>query len=481
MNKFFLKKKQKIYFVGIRGVGMSALAILLKQKGYDILGSDVGVDYITPTHNELREANIHVDEIFDTALINKSIDTVIISGSHGGLNNPQIKKAQELTIPIISYAKALALLMDQYVNKISICGTHGKTTTSALIAYIMKKFKLKFSYVIGAAGFSSMLGGGYFGNKYFIAESDEYVTMPKFDLTPKLIYQKPDYIICTTIDYDHPDVYTSLTHVKKTFKLFFNNFQKRKGKLLIYSYDDKNIKSCLLGIPKKLLLSYGLNKKADYVISNVKYIKKYTYFTIHYKNNLLGQFKTKLIGNHNVLNATSMIVLMHRLNFKIDLIIKYLKYFTGAQRRLQKIFETEKQILFDDYGHHYSEIKAVLTSLKKIYHDKRILVFFEPHTFSRTEKFKNQFVNSLSLVDKTILLDIYSSARENQADYTITSQKLVEIARSKNITNIYYMNYKKIILSMKNLIQDYDVILTLGAGDTVYTMQKNIISLMKKI
>lgn len=445
----------KVYFVGIKGVAMSALAIILKKMGHEVFGSDVAEVFITD--EELFKNNIKIDVGFDPSQINSNIDFLIYSGANGGIENQQAKKAIKLGIKIYSQAQYIGKLIKEFDTSIAITGSHGKTTTSSLLAYCLIKLGGNPSYMIGSSSFNGFLGGDFKSKKYFVFEADEYAVDPPRDKTIKLEHYFTDYSIITNIDFDHPDVYIDINHVKRIFLKFINNSKK-----VYLCIDDKNSKSLLSSINKKVT-SFGYSNEADFKIQEYNADLSGSTFTIYNQNKTLGEFKTKLYGEKNISNIVGAIALLIDLGYGIESIKDAIKDFKGAKRRFELIFEKNNTFLYDDYAHHPSEIEATLKAAKNVFKNKRIIVIFQSHTFSRTQTFLKGFASSLSLADKVYVLPIFSSARENKEDFNVSAQSIVDM--SDNSTDFLALNNKEeLITELNKNLRQGDVIFTMGAG-----------------
>ena len=258
-----LKQAKNIFFLGIKGVAMANLAVVLKKMGKNVTGCDLDEKFITD--RLLRDNKINWQVGFNSDKLPEKTDLIVYSAAHDGTNNPLIVEAKKnLEIKIISQAQLLGELMDQFKNKIAVCGCHGKTTTSSLLVYALNKLKKNPSYIVGAPFFTDYSGGDYQGKKYFVVEADEYGVNPPQDLTPKFQLMNPNYIIATNIDFDHPDVYKNIEETKEAFKNFFD----KKDVKIFACIDDKNLMEVVRSLPKEDYLTYGFDKKVNYQITN---------------------------------------------------------------------------------------------------------------------------------------------------------------------------------------------------------------------
>lgn len=452
---------KKIYMVGIGGIGMTALALILHAMGKRVTGSD-SPDFHS-TDKILDKHNITYVRGFNPKTVPHDIDLMITTGAHGGLHNKEVLKAKERGVPILTHGEALGLLMNSFTTGISVCGTHGKTTTSGMAAYVFHELKKKFAYQIGTLGVSGLPPGGYTGKDYMVVESDEYVSSPGIDNTPKFMFQSPKYAICTNIDHDHIDVYPTLSDVKKAFRAFFEKLSENKG-TLIYCIDDKNT-HMIAGKMKNLrTITYGQSPEADIMVGKVK---RRSQGGITYTVKIAGSKKAdvhlKVPGLHNALNAASVIALCHVQKFDVDACVKALGSFTGTKTRFEKISGNAGYTLIADYAHHPREVEVTVDALKEQYPGKNIIVIFQPHTLSRTKKFEKEFIRALSGADTAYITDIYASAREKD-DESITAEKVVSRARKMGLKHVHYLQSEKAADTLKEKHTQGNVYAIIGAG-----------------
>lgn len=454
MDNFFDNFKN-IFFLGIKGVAMANLAVIFKKMGKNVYGVDVDEEFITD--NLLKKYQISYSDNFKN--LPKNIDLFIYSAAHQGVNNFLAKIAFKKRIKLISQAEILGELMNNFQVKIAVSGCHGKTTTSSLLAYALKKLNQKPSYIVGVPYFNNLEGGDFQEKKYFIVEADEYGINPPIDKTPKFLKLNPDWIICTNIDFDHPDVYKNIDETKKAFLKFFDS------KKLIINIDDKNLFDVYKKIKnKKNVYTYGFSKQADFQIINWKTTDDGSFFEI--KN--LGEFKINLYGRHNILNATTVIIQLLKLGFEKKQIEKSLLGFIGAKRRMELVYQGDFYLV-DDYAHHPQEIKATIEAIKERFKNKRIIVIFQPHTYSRTQSLLFDFRKSLQIADIGFILPIFASAREDKSQFNISSKDIID--NSKKL--FYCENNNELIEKLKNILKKGDVVLIVGAGD-VYKLKVKI-------
>ncbi len=454
---------KKIHFVGIKGVGQTALAVYMKQKGIDVSGSDTNEIY--HTDEILKKYTINVKAGFSPHNIPQNTDLIITTGAHDSFNNPESLAGIRRGIRTITHGQALGEEMKGKVG-ISVAGTHGKTTTTSMIATIAKFANLDPSYVIGTASIPSLGAAGHYGRgNLFIAEADEYITAPNIDKTPRFLWQSPRVAIITSIEYDHPDAYQNIEEIEGAFFKFATKVS-RKG-LLILGIDDSNVLNLKKHLPKTIpTTSYGFSDKADYKIVDYKVSKKGISFVVINKNLNLGEFNLQVPGTHNAQNATAAAVSALFFGLKLETIKNALVKFSGSKRRFEKVGNLGNILLYDDYAHHPSEIEATLKAFKDIYPNKRIMTIFQPHTYSRTYALFPDFVDSfLEIQGKIVVTDIFASKREKKDD-KINAQKLVDETRKKGKSNIFYFKTREeILLFLEKNKDKIDIILTMGAGD----------------
>ncbi len=464
-----ISPSKNIFLVGIKGVAMSNLALILKKMGKTVSGADVQEEFVTD--ELLKKNNIHYSTNFKQNNLPSNVDLIVYSAAHGGIHNPLVLEAKRRGLRIISQAELLGVLLQQFKTTIAVAGCHGKTTTSSLLSHALIQLGVNPSYLVGAPTFNHYEGGKFAGSDYFVVEADEYGVNPPYDRKPKFHFLKPRYIICTNIDFDHPDVYKDLEETKKAFQKFFDDTK------LIVCADDSNLMSVVKQFPQNQYQTYGFTEDANYVISNVKTDKSTTRFQFGSHKQAQDEFTISLFGEKNVSNATAVIVMLKSLGFTNGAIQKAICDFHGAKRRFEKVFSNENFDLYDDYGHHPREIEATISAARTYFTDRRIIVIFQPHTFSRTQVFLKDFIKALSLADLSLVLPIFASARENVSDFTVSSQTIEEKAKEKGYKNIISLQSRNEVTEiLRTRIKPGDVVFTLGAGD-VYTLKNDIIDL----
>ncbi|ASK62929.1 UDP-N-acetylmuramate--L-alanine ligase [Virgibacillus phasianinus] len=414
------------HFIGIKGTGMSALAQILNDSGEKVQGSDVEKRFYT--QDALEEKNIPILPFSEE---NIKDEFTIIAGNAFSDEHPEIKEAKERGLTFFRYHEFLGEWLKQYTS-IAVAGAHGKTSTTGLLAHVLGS-RYPISYLIGDG-----TGKGHVDSEYFVFEACEY--------RRHFLEYEPDYAIMTNIDFDHPDYFTSIDDVFEAFQ----SMSDRVKKGIIACGDDEQLQEIQAKVP---VVYYGLSNTNDFQAQNIVETESGTEFDVFVRNTYYDTFTIPMYGNHNILNALSVIAICHYEDMKAK-DIKALSTFKGVKRRF-----TEKkianQILVDDYAHHPREITATIDSARKKYPTKEIVAIFQPHTFTRTKTFLQEFADSLNLADYVYLCDIFGSAREDSGKLTIDDlKKLIDNSKTLDINNT-------------NILTEHEdcVMLFMGAGD----------------
>lgn len=453
------------HLVGIKGVAMAALATYLHDRDVMVTGSDIADDF--PTKQELDACKIAIHTGFDGERMkgDKKPDVVYYTGAHNGRDNAEVRAALDVGIPVFPHGQALGDIMKQS-KQIVVSGSHGKTTTSAMIAVLLKEAHYDPSYAIGCGSIQGFGAAGAYGTSdWFVAEGDEYVTDPGHDPTPRFLWLRPEILVVTNIDYDHPDAYASLEAVQEAFiKL------QEKSSTVIFNADDPN---CRVLSKRSTDITYGFSPAADYVISHVGVGSERMFFTLEERGTHLGEFAIKVPGKHNVANAVAAMIAAHVAGVSWDVLKKSILSFRGTKRRFEKLNEKNGVIFYDDYAHHPTEIMATLKAARSWYPEQIITAVFQPHTYSRTKSLLTEFGNSFRDANMVILTDIYASAREHDT-LGIDGMTLVH-ELSKHHGNVRFAGTKHAVgVELKKTLGTHDVVIFMGAGD-IYNWEEEII------
>lgn len=418
----------KYHFVGIKGSGMSALAQVLYDIGYDVQGSDYDTFYFT--QQPLEEKGIR---ILPFQAENIELDRQVIAGNAFNSNHVEVRESKSKKVPFYRYHEFLGEFAQQFLS-VAVTGAHGKTSTTGLLAHVFKGI-YPTSYLIGDG-----TGKGQPDSKYFVFEACEYKR--------HFLSYHPDYAIITNIDFDHPDYFSGLEDVFDAFQTF--SYQVKKG--IVACGDDAQVRLLESNVP---ILYYGFGSDNQLRVENTVTSAQGVSFDVIYDQTKIGTFTIPLHGKHNILNALAVVGVCLLEKVPMEQVRELLSKFSGVKRRFNEKSLQEDNILIDDYAHHPTEIKAMLEAVRAKYPGKRVISIFQPHTYTRTATFLNEFAESLSSADDVYLCDIFGSAREHEQSLSI--QALVErIPASKLISEE----------TVDQLIQYSNaVLLFMGAGD----------------
>ncbi|GIN21663.1 UDP-N-acetylmuramate--L-alanine ligase [Siminovitchia fordii] len=415
------------HFVGIKGTGMSALAQILHNSGYKVQGSDVEKYFFT--QEALDDLKI---KILPFNRENIKPGMTVIAGNAFSDSHEEIDEALKQGIEVIRYHTFLGEYMKNFTS-IGVTGSHGKTSTTGLLAHVMKGAK-PTSFLIGDG-----TGKGERNAAYFVFEACEY--------RRHFLSYHPDYAIMTNIDFDHPDYFTNVDDVFQAFQ----EMALQVNKAIIAFGDDEQLQKIQAGVP---VLFYGFGEGNDFQARNIEKSTAGTKFDVFVRNHFYASFEIPAYGDHNILNALAVIALCHYEELDTKILKQQLLTFNGVKRRF-----TEKrlgnQILIDDYAHHPVEIKATINAARQKYPDRPIVAVFQPHTFTRTRTFLQEFGESLGEANQVYLCDIFGSARENHGELTIDDLKAkiegAEILKEEDTSPL--------------LMLDDSVLIFMGAGD----------------
>ncbi|MEC2054772.1 UDP-N-acetylmuramate--L-alanine ligase [Peribacillus psychrosaccharolyticus] len=415
------------HFVGIKGSGMSALAQVLHDLGYQVQGSDYEKRFFTQL--ALEKSGI---QILPFAEENIQSDMTVIAGNAFPDTHPEIVRAMELGLPVIRYHRFLGDFMKRYTS-VAVTGAHGKTSTTGLLAHVMGGAE-PTSYLIGDG-----TGKGIVDSAYFVFEACEY--------RRHFLSYSPDYAIMTNIDFDHPDYFANIEDVVDAFQQMA--LQVNKG--IIACGDDEHLQGIQAKVP---VIFYGFAEENDFQARNISISEQGTTFDVNVRNTYYETFTIPTFGKHSVLNALAVIALCQYENLDTEAVKEHLATFGGVKRRFSEKI-AGSQVIIDDYAHHPTEIKATVDSVRQKYPEREVVAVFQPHTYSRTQAFLDDFAEALNLADKVYLCEIFGSARENQGKLSI-QDLLKKIPGSELITE-----------DNMSVLKQYEtgIILFMGAGD----------------
>ena len=463
--KIELAKTEIIHFIGIGGIGMSGLALIMKGMGFNVQGSDV---LINKNIERLKKDKIKINIKHNKKNITRA--TIVVVSSAIKNNNPELTEARKKQLPIYKRGEMLANIVSLTKN-IVVTGSHGKTTTTSLLAAIFSKTKLDPTIINGgvlnAINNSAKLGK----SDWCILEADES--------DGSFIHVPPTYSIVTNIDREHMDYYDSITDLKNLFIKFIDKVPSF-GKSFI-CIDDKNNKDLLKKIKIKNFYTYGIDSKSQFHIKNIKQVKEFSEFDLAIKlpgkkNIILNKIKIPLLGIHNIRNSTAAIAVALTIGISHNIIKNGLKEFKGVQRRFNKIFTYRETNFYDDYAHHPTEIKEVLNGVRAAYKKEEVICVFQPHRISRLKDLKKEFSLSFKKADIVILCPVYAAGEKIKLGFNYSSFAKNIIKNSK--VKLFMVNDQyELAKLIKNTIYGKKIVVGMGAG-TISSWMRELSSLI---
>lgn len=454
----FRKKFKNIHFVGIGGSGMSGIAEVLINLGFNVTGSDLKD---TETTKRLSGLGAKIAMGHKAENISDFGPDVVVTSTAVSKDNPEVTAAKAKKIPVIPRAEMLAELM-RLKYSIAIAGCHGKTTTTSMTALILANAGFDPTVVIGGRfnnfGTGAKLGRG----EYLVAEADES------DGSFLKLY--PTFAVVTNIDNDHLDHYGTLDNIKIAFEQFINKIPFYGCAFLCN--ENENLKS-VIPLVKRKYYTYGFNNSADFQARNVKATTSGSKFDVFYAGNILGSIELKIPGRHNVLNALASVACSFELEIEFSEIAKALLEFKGVGRRLENRGSYKNTVFIDDYGHHPTEIAATLSAIRSIYRDRRLFVMFQPHRYTRTSLLKDQFAVAFGDADVLRMFEIYPASEKPIPG--VSADMLIEKIKNSSKADVAKFTT---VASVASELKDGDVVITLGAGD-IWKKSDEILGVLK--
>ncbi len=465
-------EQDNFYLVGIKGVAMTALAACLVDAGKNVRGSDVPADF--PTKKSLAQLNLIIDIDF-AAPLPKETQVVVFSGANGGSHNPQVLAAKERGLLVLTHAQALAEFFNAK-RGVAVCGVGGKSTISAMLAFATQKLAPQ-SYAVGVGEILGLEQIGQFLPQapFFIAEADEYVEDPVAAqeaikkgaaITPRFSRLQPETIICSSLRFDHPDVYRDFAHTKEIYLNFFRSL-KYNG-TLIYNGDDQNLAALIKELQSEnrplRLLSYGEGETCDFRLTDYKVVNQKAYYKITHQKQIFP-LTLNLPGKFNALNSVAAFAAALPLGLNLTQLAPALAGYQSVKRRFEFIGERHGVLCYDDYAHHPAEVAAAIQALKTWYPDRQVVIAFQSHTYSRTKQLFTQFVAAFAQAEQVVMIDIFPSARE-AFDASVSSDMLCAAIVAKfpghQAQNLHTIASLKQFLAQQ---KTGTVFITIGAGD----------------
>jgi UDP-N-acetylmuramate--alanine ligase len=450
----FRGRVRHIHFIGVGGIGMSGLAEILRTLEFDVSGSDLKPNDITR-----RLETMGVRAFVGHRAENVEGSDVVVYSSALAKNNPEMVRARALEIPVISRAEMLAELM-RVKYTVAIAGSHGKTTTTSLVATVLRAAGLDPTVVVGgtvnALGSNARLGAG----DLFVAEADES--------DGSFLKLTPTIAVITNIDAEHLDFYGTHEAVKDAFVQFANKIPFYG--LGVLCLDHPHVQEILPKLERRHV-TYGVSRQADYRAKNLRYEGLATRFDAFRRSDPLGEFVVKMPGAHNVLNALSVIAVSDELEIPLDVVRDAIGSFHGVQRRftvvgqpmLTKNGKTGDVMIIDDYGHHPAEVEATLDAAQRGF-DRRVVVAFQPHRYTRTQSLFNEFLRAFNKADVLVVTEVYPAGEAPIPG--ANGDALAQGIRAHGHHAVRYVpDKKKVIDALLEIVEPGDLVISLGAGD----------------
>ena len=458
--KIELAKNEIIHFVGIGGIGMSGLSLIMKGMGFNVQGSDICNN---KNIDRLKKNKIKISIGHKKKNIEKV--TILVVSSAIKNNNPELIQAKKKQLPVYKRGEMLAHIVSLTKN-IVVTGSHGKTTTTSLLASIFSKTKLDPTIINGGV-LNSLKNSAKLGKSdWCILEADES--------DGSFVHVPPTYSIVTNIDKEHMDFYKSMKDLKKLFIKFINKVPSF-GKSFI-CIDNTNNNELLKNIKIKNYYTYGVNPKSQFYIRNIKQEKKFSEFDLSInlpakKNILIKKIRIPLLGIHNIRNSTAAAAVASTIGIPKKIIKQGLKEFKGVQRRFSKIFTYRETIFYDDYAHHPTEIKEVLNGVRAAYKENEIICVFQPHRISRLKNLKKEFSSSFKKADTVILCPIYSAGEKLKLGFNYNNFSKDIIKNSK--VKLFLINDQyQLAKFVKSNIYGKKIVIGMGAGTISHWMKE---------
>ena len=454
-----IDKYKRIHCLGIGGIGLSAVAEILKDNGHTVTGTDIKVSEVTE-HLEsigIKVFREHVAENVD------NVDAVVYSAAVSD-ENPEVVRARELGIPLFSRAEVLGMLMENYRSSIAICGTHGKTTVTSMTSLILRNAEYRPTILVGG-NLPEINGNVEIGsNDYFVTEACEYMD--------SFLNLKPSIGVILNIDSDHLDYFKDMDHIVKSFRTFVEQIGD-EGTIVAYG-DNPFVKDVLKDHSNKI--TYGYSESCDYYAENIVFDDMgFPSFDICHEGNKVAEIKLAVPGEHNVLNSMAAFATARHLGVDVRTIRDTLAAFGGTHRRFDFTGITDGGgKVIDDYAHHPTECRATIAAASNVKHN-RLWIVFQPHTYTRTKALFNEFTECFTGADVLVLTDIYA-AREKDV-YDISTEKLYNSMKELHPDKeIYYIgDFDRIADFIKSNAASGDMVITMGAGD-VYKVGELILN-----
>lgn len=455
MSRFVMSdinKDASIHFIGIGGISMSGLAQIVLKNGYNVTGSDWNESAITKRLESMGADIVYGHGACHTAGIEKA--SLVVYTAAAKSDNPEIIAAKEKGMLLIDRAEFLGAIMKNYKHAVGVSGTHGKTTTTSMLAHAL--INAGIDPTISVGGELDLIGGNIRtgSSDYFVTEACEY--------TNSFLKFYPTIALITNIEEDHLDFFSGIDEIIESFRAFA--YLTKDIGYVVAMGGDKNIQKALSGANDLNIVTYGMENKFDYYPENIVYHAGFPNFDVMKNGQKICSLKMNVPGEHNILNSLATVAVCDISGVDAETAAKGIETFKGTHRRFEKKGFLNGAVVIDDYAHHPTEIKATLLAAQKFPHNK-IWCVFQPHTYSRTRTLWNEFIEAFDNTDELILTHIYA-ARE-KSDGVTTSENLAEDIKKRGVNARYIDEFTDIADFLRENAQEGDIVFTMGAGDVV--------------
>lgn len=442
---------KQFHFIGIGGVGMSALAQLLARNGAAVTGSD---QVPSATVTGLQHAGIDINIGHAAPQLQAGLDAVVVSAAIKEAN-PELALARQSGYRVVKYAQMLGELMSQYQG-IAVSGTHGKSTTSAWLSFLMRRAAVDVNFIVGALVGQLNSSSGIGDSEFFVAEACEY--------DRSFLNIRPMMACILNVEQDHLDYYQDEAEIVAAFKTFVSGIVPHG--FLIANGEDENCREIMADIrPDVACISFGLDESCTFHARNVQLVHGLYQFDVYREGKLLGATGISLPGKHNILNALAVTAMACSAGIPSELVLDLLPEFTGISRRLTLKHQFNRITVLDDYAHHPTEIRATLEAIRERYGPERLWCVFQPHQYSRTRFLLDDFAESFKLADITLVPDIYFVRDSQEMKKAINAQVFVERLQESGSQALFLKSFTAICDHLEAQVKPGDLVVTMGAGD----------------
>jgi len=458
MNDLDLQRFKNIHLVGVGGCGMSGIAKVLQEMGFKVSGSDVkeGVNTI-----RLKDLGVKIYIGHEASQV-RDADLLVYSSAVTS-DNPELVEAMAKGIRIVKRAEALAWIIERSKERIAVAGTHGKTTTTAMLAKVLEASRLDPTYLIGCdmdyAEGNAKLGDG----RYVVSEADESDS--------SFLFYSPTVEVITNIEADHMEHFGSMEELFATFEKFTGRLAS--GGFIVADGTDAYNQALMESIDQRFI-TYGLDKKMEYYAADLRYNHFSSTYTLIKKGETIGDVNLSVPGWQNVLNSLAVFAVGYEFGLDFSTVAGALQTFVGARRRFSTVGEQNEVLIIDDYAHHPTEVRATLTAARSGWPGRRIIAIFQPHRYTRTMLLKDKFSGAFDAADKVIITDIYAASEKPIPG--ITGKTIADLIDRKKVE---FIPKKELIAErLAKELKPGDIVMTLGAGD-IYTVGKELLTRLK--